>query len=112
PKSVKSTAKEIVKQTEHMTLLVEDMLMLSRLENLKEKSYQKENLTNVLSEVKNALLPIANQKSIKIDIKSEFIEMMCDLIDIQKLFKNVIENAIKYSDPEKIVTVTLKKQDD
>lgn len=112
PKSVKSTAKEIVKQTELMTLLVEDMLMLSRLENLKEKTYQKENITNVLSEVKQALLPLAKQKSIKLDIKSESLEMMCDLIDIQKLFKNVIENAIKYSDPEKTVLITLKKQDD
>lgn len=105
------TAKEIVKQTELMSMLVEDMLMLSRLENLKEKTYRQENLTQILNDVYDVLAPIAKHKNIKIDMKSEPIEMMCDLVDIQKLFKNVIENAIKYSDANKTVHVVLKKHE-
>lgn len=111
PSSFSDTAKEIVKQTELMSMLVEDMLMLSRLENLKEKTYQQENLTQILNDVYDVLAPIAKHKNIKIDMKSEPIEMMCDLIDIQKLFKNVIENAIKYSDANKTVHVVLKKHE-
>jgi two-component system, OmpR family, phosphate regulon sensor histidine kinase PhoR len=38
-KEVISSAHQIVRQTETMTALVEDMLMLSRLENLQEKLY-------------------------------------------------------------------------
>lgn len=112
PKTFSSTAKEIVKQTELMTMLVEDMLMLSRLENLKEKTYQKENLTAILNDVKDGLSQIAKNKDINIQVDSEPISMMCDLVDIQKLFKNVIENAIKYSEANKTVYVTLKKQKD
>jgi two-component system, OmpR family, phosphate regulon sensor histidine kinase PhoR len=34
--------------------------------------------------------------------------MMCDPIDIQKLLRNLIENSIKYSEPNKKVSIELK----
>ena len=106
------TAHEIVNQTEHMASLVEDMLMLSRLENLKEKSYVKTNLQDVLSEVIRHLKPLADAKEISINVKASPIEGLCDPVDLQKLFKNLIENAIKYSDSNKKVDIQLHKQQD
>jgi two-component system, OmpR family, phosphate regulon sensor histidine kinase PhoR len=34
---------------------------------------------------------------------------MCDPIDMQKLFKNLIENAIKYSENDKLVDIKLNQ---
>lgn len=106
------TAHEIVHQTENMAALVEDMLMLSRLENLKDKSYVKTNLTEVLNQVVHMLKPLAEKKEIQVNVKSTTIEGYCDPVDIQKLFKNLIENAIKYSEAHKKVDINLQKVED
>ncbi len=105
---VEQTAKQIVKQTETMSALVEDMLMLSRLENLKEKAYVSADLSDILSDVVDQLSPMAQSKNILLSIRSMAVKMMCDPIDIQKLLRNLIENSIKYSEPNKKVSIELK----
>jgi len=108
---VTSSAHQIVRQTETMTALVEDMLMLSRLENLQEKLYSNQDLNQILSTVIDHMSPFAKEKNIKLNINSEKISMMCDPWDMQKLFKNLIENAIKYSESDKQVDITLSQKD-
>jgi two-component system phosphate regulon sensor histidine kinase PhoR len=103
------TAHDIVLHTETMAALVEDMLMLSRLENLKEKSYMEVKLHDVLSQVIKQLTSIAHQKEIDIQVKTKDIIGVCDAVDMHKLFKNVIENAIKYSEPKKTIKIMLEK---
>lgn len=104
-----TTAHEIVKQTEMMASLVEDMLMLSRLENLKEKSYIEVDLYSILMDVIDHLKPLADSKEMNLHVKAQHITGLCDPIDLQKVFKNLIENAIKYSDPKKRVDIALSK---
>lgn len=106
------SAHSIVKQTETMTALVEDMLMLSRLENLKEKQYVETRLDTLLTSVIDQLNPYATQRKMKLTKKDQPISMFCDPIDMQKLFKNLIENAIKYSDENKTVDIVLQMEDD
>ncbi len=112
PEEVKESSHQIVKQTETMAALVEDMLMLSRLENLKEKFYSKQDIHQILKEVIDTQSPFAVMKNIVISVNSKSLIMMCDPLDIQKLFKNLIENAIKYSDFNKKIEVTLDQKDD
>jgi len=108
-KEVASSAHQIVKQTETMTALVEDMLMLSRLENLQEKLYSNQDLNQILSTVIDHMSPFAKEKNIKLKVSSKKLMMMCDPLDMQKLFKNLIENAIKYSENDKQVDITLNQ---
>lgn len=108
---VYQSAKSIVRQTETMTALVEDMLMLSRLENLKEKLYAQTSLSKLLNAVMEQLSPLIAKKKMTIIRHVSDVEMFCDPIDMQKLFKNLIENAIKYSEEEKTVEITLSKSD-
>ncbi|MBU1143740.1 MAG: HAMP domain-containing histidine kinase [Firmicutes bacterium] len=112
PEEVKDSSHQIVKQTETMAALVEDMLMLSRLENLKEKVYSKQDLNQKLKEVIDTQSPFAISKNINLSVQSKSIIVMCDPLDVQKLFKNLIENAIKYSDPNKKVEITLDQKED
>jgi two-component system, OmpR family, phosphate regulon sensor histidine kinase PhoR len=108
---IKESSHQIVKQTETMAALVEDMLMLSRLENLKEKIYSKQDLNQILLTVIDTQSQFAVSKNINLSTQSKSIIMMCDPLDIQKLFKNLIENAIKYSDPNKKVEIKLDQRE-
>lgn len=103
----KKALASIVSQSDTMTTLVEDMLMLSRLENYKESKQTKVNLKETLKEVLNTLKPIIEQKNIIISQNMHMIEMVCDPMDMIKLFKNIIENAIKYSKENAKVTIKL-----
>jgi two-component system, OmpR family, phosphate regulon sensor histidine kinase PhoR len=103
----KKALASIVSQSDTMTTLVEDMLMLSRLENYKESKQTKVDLKDTLKEVLNILKPIIEQKNIIISHNMHMIEMVCDPMDMFKLFKNIIENAIKYSKDNAKVTIKL-----
>ena len=106
-KEINQSASNIVKQTETMAALVEDMLMLSRLENLKEKMYAKNDLKEILDSVIDQLKPMYMKKGIKIEVDAKSMIMLSDALDIQKLFKNLIENAIKYSEDHKSIEIKL-----
>lgn len=108
---IKNSAQQIVKQTETMNALVEDMLMLSRLENLKEKIYSKQNLKTILTKVLDQLNTFAIQKNINFIVEADELEILCDPLDMHKLFKNLVENAIKYSENDKSVHIVLKRLD-
>lgn len=103
----KNALKSIVQQSDMMTTLVEDMLMLSRLENYKESRQIEVNLKETLKDVLSTLTPIIEQKNIIISHNMHMIHMVCDPMDMFKLFKNIIENAIKYSKDQAKVTIKL-----
>lgn len=99
----------IYNQANHMSLLVEDMSILSRLETLTEREefYEIVNLNKVLKETLYTLEPFINEKNIYINLIEEQIEYKCIELDINKLFKNLIENAIKYSNDNGSIEIRL-----
>jgi two-component system, OmpR family, phosphate regulon sensor histidine kinase PhoR len=105
----KKALTSIVTQSDTMTTLVEDMLMLSRLENYKESKQTHINLKEKLKEVLVTLKPIIEQKNIIITQDVHMINMVCDPMDMFKLFKNIIENSIKYSKDYAKVTIKLNQ---
>lgn len=112
-KDIKESSQKIITQTEFMSALVEDMLMLSRLENIKEESYQDIYLNQILDEVLDTLSQPLKEKEMKIElVKKEVIKYYGDPLDFSKLFKNLIENAYKYSDSGKTISIELKTQKD
>ncbi len=110
---IKESSEKIINQTEFMSALVEDMLMLSRLENIKEESYQDIYLDQILDEVLDTLNQSLKDKHMELEVlKKEHISYYGDPLDFSKLFKNLIENAYKYSDNNKTITIDLKTQKD
>lgn len=103
-------AQMIHNQAMHMSLLVEDMLMLSRLEQLESKDYEKHDLNQILQSTIEMLKPIVQSKHMVLNVESKKTLMICDPIDMQKLFKNLIENACKYSKENKKISVELYRK--
>jgi two-component system phosphate regulon sensor histidine kinase PhoR len=97
----------IVKQTDLMNRLVEDMLMLARLEHFE---IEKQTLTvaeDVLKEVLKTFEPLSIEKNIRIHTDMNTFNCMVDPLDLHKLFKNLIENALKYSEANKEIFIKL-----
>jgi two-component system, OmpR family, phosphate regulon sensor histidine kinase PhoR len=110
PDEIIEISSKIVDQTMFMNALVEDMLMLSRLENIKEEHYQNIDLSKILIEVINSLKQVYKDKHIKLMSEIEETIYFGDPIDFTKLFKNLIENAYRYSSSDKTIFVTLKSK--
>ena len=113
-KEYKDVVERIYNQAEHMSLLVEDMSTLSKLESITEKEelYEIVSLNKILKDVCYTMESFLNEKNIKLDIYEEPINYNCIELDINKLFKNLIENAIKYSYNNSVIDVRLYKKND
>jgi two-component system, OmpR family, phosphate regulon sensor histidine kinase PhoR len=102
-------AHQVVKQSKTMTAIIEDMLVLSRLEHLKQDGYQNEHLNPILEEIILQLEPLGKEKNIQIKLDVTDCHMVVDAFDIQKLFKNLIENAMRYSHEDSTIEVELRR---
>lgn len=107
---VPQIAKKINDQVNMMDALVEDMLMLSRLEHIQEKPVQRIELKPLLDDVLSQLNPLIKEKNMTVEITTNDPVFTCDPLDFHKVFKNVIENSIKYSHSNKTIEIMLKDE--
>ncbi len=97
-------------QTTRMSRLVDDLLSLSRLEL---KSHiapdQKVDLVPLLGHVRDALLPLASDLDVTINLHLPpgKVEVLGDRDELVQVFENLIENACKYGQEGKMVEVSL-----
>lgn len=88
----------IYNQASHMSLLVEEMSVLSKLElTTNDEVFLEIDLETILNNVITSLDTLVQTKNIKVNIKSVSVKYQALDLDIFKLFKNLIENALKYS---------------
>jgi PAS domain S-box-containing protein len=101
-KSFMATTKKIYGETNRLTKLVEDLLNVSRIEEGHLKiNLRKVQFTESIEEVINDFKPIAEQKNIKLELKSEFNGsrdlVLIDRDKIKQVLVNLVDNAIKYT---------------
>lgn len=103
----------IYKQAMHMSLLVDEMSTLSILElGPDSEVLDYVDLEKILNKVMESLEPFRLEKNIDLIVESNQIFFNALELDINKLFKNLIENAIKYSPANSVVFIDLYKEDD
>ena len=103
----KKVVSNISKQTDLMSNIIEDMLMLSRLENFKESQDVEMNLKEKINEILELMRPLIIKKNISIITNCENIKYNVDPMDIMKLLKNIIENAVIYSKNNSKIEINL-----
>jgi len=103
----------IKKETQNMTSLINDILMISRLETKEAEVEMSEvRICPLLSEVCTSLEPLAKQCGVTIETNCKPLTIIANTQQIKELFTNLINNAIKYNKPDGKVMVTVTSEAD
>ncbi len=88
--------------------LIDSVLLLSKRNKLKISSV---NLDNMIDEILFDLDDFASKKNISLDYQYSNISIDSDDVLIQRLIFNIIENAIKYTEEDGAVDVSVRRDD-
>lgn len=112
PRQVRKFAKNLETESARLTQLVQDIIQLSRVQSADVAgSTQEVDLALVVAEAVDRNRVQANKKKIQVKISStDKLRVFGDLELLTTAVKNLIENAISYSDVETNVNVTLRKK--
>jgi signal transduction histidine kinase len=98
----------IDKNLNRLIRLVSDLFDFTKIEARKiEWSFEEENLTVLIEEVIEIISPLSLDKNVDIRFDGagdQFVEM--DLERIEQVLVNLIDNAVKYSDPDTEIAIT------
>ncbi|HML29476.1 MAG TPA: ATP-binding protein [Hyphomicrobium sp.] len=100
-------------QAERMTRLIDDLLLLSRVEekaNLKPEG--RVDLNDLMDDVTRSLTPFAEERNITIDVEPapNALIAMGDHDELFQVFHNLVENAVKYGRDGGYVKISLLKK--
>ncbi len=102
----------ILKHTERLDRLIEDLLTLSRIEEAEEMGnvlFEKGSLKEVLASAATIISDRAEQKNIRITVFCpESIEAKMNAAMLEQAIVNLLDNAIKYSPRGAVVEVTAR----
>ncbi len=106
--------KKILKESKKMSYIVSQLLMLYRSEEGKyELSFETLDLNVIAEEIVNEYKEIAAEKEITIDLMTdEKIKIKADQTLITRLLVNLIDNAIRYSNKNGEIRITLFKENE
>lgn len=98
-----------------MERLVGDLLTLSKMQN-PDFVVEKEpvNIVEIFGELTRTINTVGKEKNVTLDIKkdSDVLLMMGDYDRLRQMFLVICDNAVKFSNENSQIHVTLKKQDD
>jgi signal transduction histidine kinase len=111
PQDTKKLA-AIASATRQMTRLVEDLLLLARMDavTVTQQEFIPLPLEEILEDLMEMLQPQAQQKNVT--LQSNLLSGMLVLGDVSqltRLFTNLLENALQYTPPEGTVTLSMQR---
>jgi two-component system sensor histidine kinase SenX3 len=110
PLVIQQLAERIVKESFRMSGIVDDLLSLSRIEFGKSDDWQPVEVGSVLREAVGQCQHLAQRHHVEIKLELENGAMVFgDRSQLVSALSNLIENAVKYSEPGKLVRVETKE---
>ncbi|CRZ35680.1 two-component system phosphate regulon sensor histidine kinase PhoR [Herbinix hemicellulosilytica] len=101
----------IKKEAQNMANLINDILMISRLETKEAEVTIKDiRITPLVNEVIASLKPMAAQNNITIEVNCQPLTIKANDGQMKELLNNLISNAIKYNKPNGKVNIIIKKE--
>ncbi len=108
----KNTIKIALDEVNHLIDMVEEMLVLTKIENEVDLKGECLNVDEILLEVIAKLAKKAKSKNVNLNIsKLDTVQLNSNPILIKTVFVNIIDNAIKYTPPQKNIFISLCKTD-
>ena len=111
---IKNWAKVSLRNAERLLKLVNDILDVSRLDtDTMRFEMEKLNINQILNEISEDIKPAIKNKKLKLitNIPKELPEVFGDKNRLIQVFKNLLENAIKFTDNGTITIEAEKKND-
>ncbi|MDD2970711.1 MAG: ATP-binding protein [Lachnospiraceae bacterium] len=100
----------ILKETDNMTNLINDILMISRLETKEaEVTYSMVRMSPLITEIFESLEPIAAEYEVKLHQECEPLIIEASTKQLRELIVNLTSNGIKYNHPGGNVWVDVRK---
>ncbi|OGM12642.1 hypothetical protein A2V80_01185 [Candidatus Woesebacteria bacterium RBG_16_39_8b] len=111
-KDADGLVRESIDEVNKLQKLSENLLTLSRFENINGDNYQeKVKLGEILQSAIHRIIPIAGKNNISIKFKDTKISVYGNKENLTELFVILLDNAIKYSPPNTRVTITTHNTD-
>ena len=98
----------ILKHSNHMSNMVDDLLQLARLEAREQPlEYEPVNAADALNSAWKACASLAGERDISLEnlLPEEGVMVRADLEQLEQVFRNLLENAVKYGPPGGTVTI-------
>jgi two-component system phosphate regulon sensor histidine kinase PhoR len=110
-KMKKDFMSRIKKETVNMTNLINDILMISRLETKEAEVVLSEvRICPLVKEVCTSLEPLAKECKVTVNMNCRPLTLNANTQQLRELFSNLITNAIKYNIPGGKVNVTVNSE--
>jgi signal transduction histidine kinase len=112
PDQVKERLDRINKHSDNLVKLINDLLDISRIESGKvDMKFSKVNLASMIDNVHDLLTPQLRDKDIKLllDVDKNIPDVNVDSTQIERVFINLVNNAIKFTPERGTITVRAKK---
>lgn len=95
-----ATLQEVEGEVDYMSRMINELLFLAREDDLTQRRYFKEVLLNaIIEEIYLEFLPLSKEKNISLHLDLPGFQIMVsgNSSSLERLFRNLIENAIKYT---------------
>jgi two-component system phosphate regulon sensor histidine kinase PhoR len=109
--SLRTWIDRLINETIRLSDLVQDLLALSQMERdaFRDLQRQPTDLVRLIHSVWNSLEPLARRKQIELDYQGpDHLVVQLDESRIHRLLINLLDNAIKYSAPERPIQIKLE----
>lgn len=92
-----------------VSMLVKNLLDISRLEQQESLHFEKFDLFELIDKVLNDFEDILADSQIELLVNAGKVEYFGDRLKIQRMLVNIIDNAIKYTQPPGTIDISIKK---
>ncbi|CAN5377714.1 HAMP domain-containing sensor histidine kinase [soil metagenome] len=99
---------KVEEESARMTALVEDLLLLARLDSGRPREREDVDLTRLLVEAVSDARVLAPEHRWRLELPEDAVEVSGDVLRLHQVVTNLLTNARKYTPPGTTVTVTAR----